>query len=151
MPDQLMRAVRYNAYGGPEVLAVEQAPRPSPKAGEVLIRVHAAGVNPVDWKFRKGFMKAAVPLQFPHTPGLDVAGTVEALGEGVTAFRKGQAVFGRGSGTYAEYALAKANQLATKPPKLSFEEAAALNIGAVTAWAGLFDAAGLQAGQRVLI
>lgn len=151
MPDQTMRAVRCHDYGGPEVLVVEEAPRPSPKPGEVLVRVHAAGVNPVDWKIRKGFMKAAAPLQFPYTPGFDLAGEVEAVGEGVSGFRKGQAVFGRGTGTYAEYAVAPANQLALKPAKLSFEQAGAVNIGAVTAWAGLFDSARLQPGQQVLI
>jgi NADPH:quinone reductase-like Zn-dependent oxidoreductase len=151
MPDQTMRAVRYHDYGGPEVLVVGEAPRPKPKPGEVLVRVHAAGVNPVDWKIRKGYMKAAAPLQFPSTPGFDVAGTVEAIGEGVAALHTGQAIFGRGSGTYAEYAIANANQLAPKPSTLSFEQAAAVNIGAVTAWAGLFDAARLQPGQQVLI
>jgi NADPH:quinone reductase-like Zn-dependent oxidoreductase len=96
-------------------------------------------------------MKAAAPLQFPHVPGFDVAGTVEALGPGVTGFTLGQAVFGRGTGTYAEYAVAPAAQLAPKPAKLSFEEAGGVNIAAVTAWCGLFDSAGLQPGQHVLI
>ena len=151
MADQTMQAIRYHDYGGPEVLVLERAPRPEPKAGEVLVRVHAAGVNPVDWKFRRGNMKANVTLQMPNTPGFDVSGTVEALGQGVTAFQKGQAVFGRGTGSYAEFAVAPAGQLALKPAKLSFEQAASIPIGAVTAWCGLFDSAGLQAGQRVLV
>ncbi len=151
MPGQTMQAIRYHDYGGPEKLVLETAPWPVPKAGEVLVRVRAAGVNPVDWKFRRGNMKAMMPLQFPQVPGFDVAGTVEALGEGVTGLKVGDAVYGRGSGTYAEYAIAPAAQLAPKPAKLSFEEAGGVNIAAVTAWCGLFDSAGLQAGQHVLI
>ncbi len=151
MLETTMKAIRFHSYGDPAVLVLEVAPRPEPKPGEVLIRVHAAGVNPVDWKFRKGFMKANVPLQMPHTPGFDVSGTIEAVGPGVTGSQEGQAVFGRGTGTYAEFAVAPSGQIAQKPAKLSFEQAAAVNIGAVTAWCGLFDSAGLQAGQRVLI
>jgi NADPH:quinone reductase-like Zn-dependent oxidoreductase len=146
-----MRAVRIHDYGPPEVLVIEQVPRPEPGEGEVLVRVHAAGVNPIDWKLRRGDMRAFRPLQFPVTPGFDLAGTVEAAGAGVTAFQPGQAVFGSGSGAYAEYAVAPAANLAAMPRNLTFDQAAAVPIGARTAWTALFDAAGLQPGQRLLV
>jgi NADPH:quinone reductase-like Zn-dependent oxidoreductase len=146
-----MRAVRFHDYGPPSTLVVDLVPRPEPKAGEVLIRVHAAGVNQIDWKFRAGYLKQFMPLALPHTPGLDVAGTVVAIGEGVTEFAEGDDVFGRGAGAYAEYATAPVATLAHKPAGLSFEQAATLPIGGVTAWVGLFDVAHLAAGQRVLV
>ena len=134
-----MRAVRFHAYGPPAVLVVDDVPRPEPRAGEVLIRVQAAGVNPIDWKFRAGYLQQFVPLELPSIPGLDVAGTVEALGPGVAGLAPGQAVFGRGSGTYAMYALAPVTSLARKPEGVSFEEAATIAVGGVSAWVGLFD------------
>jgi NADPH:quinone reductase-like Zn-dependent oxidoreductase len=151
MSDNTMRAVRFHAYGPPENLVVDRVPRPEAREGEVLVRVHAAGVNPVDWKWRAGYLKDWVPLTLPHIPGLDLAGTVEAIGSGVTTFQPGQAVFGRGTGASAEYAVTPANALALKPHNLSFDQAAMIAIGGVTAWAGLFDAGGLQAGQRLLV
>jgi len=106
MPENTMQAGRFHAYGGPEQLVLEQVPRPEPQAGEVLVRVNAAGVNPIDWKVRQGQFKEVRPLPLPFTPGSELAGTVELLGPGVTAFQKGQAVYGRGGkGTYAEYAV----------------------------------------------
>jgi NADPH:quinone reductase-like Zn-dependent oxidoreductase len=146
-----MRAVRFHDYGPPSTLVVDLVPRPEPKAGEVLIRVHAAGVNAIDWKFRAGYLKQYMPLELPHTPGLDVAGTVVAVGDGVDGFAEGDEVFGRGAGTYAEYAIAPVANLAQKPAALSFDQAATLPIGGVTAWVGLFDVAHLEAGQRVLV
>src|SRR6266700_1662640 len=83
MPDNTMRTVHFYAYGGPEQLVVEQKPRPEPQVGEVLVRVHAAGVNPIDWKIRQGMMKDSQPMTFPYTPGLEVAGVVEEVGPGV--------------------------------------------------------------------
>ena len=151
MPDQTMRAVRFHDYGPPEALVVERVPRPEPGEGEVLVRVHAAGVNPVDWKFRRGDMRNFRPLQLPSAAGIDLAGTVEAVGPGVTAWQVGQAVFGSGSGAYAEYAVAPAGNLAAMPRTLTFDQAAAAPIGARTAWTALFDAAGLQPGQRLLV
>ena len=146
-----MRAVRFHDYGPPSSLVVDLVPRPEPKAGEVLVRVHAAGVNAIDWKFRAGYLKQFMPLELPYTPGLDVAGTVVAAGPGVTEFTAGDDVFGRGSGSYAEYAIASVATLARKPAGLTFEQAATLPIGGVTAWVGLFDIAHLEAGQRVLV
>ena len=146
-----MRAVRFHEYGPPSVLVVDEAERPDPKAGEVLMRVHVAGVNPVDWKFRAGYLKEYLPLTLPHTPGLDVAGTVEALGDGVTGFAIGDRVFGRGVGTYAEFAVAPATTIARIPEGVSFEQAAPLHVGGETAWVGLFDTAHLEPGQRLLV
>lgn len=146
-----MRAVRFHEYGPASSLVVDLVPRPEPKAGEVLIRVHAAGVNQIDWKFRAGYLKQFMPLELPHTPGLDVAGTVVALAPDVTAFAEGDDVFGRGAGSYAEYAIAPVATLARKPAALSFEQAATLPIAGVTAWVGLFDTAHLEAGQRLLV
>ncbi|HYX85070.1 MAG TPA: NADP-dependent oxidoreductase [Gaiellales bacterium] len=146
-----MKAVRFHEYGPANVLTVEDVPRPAPGQGEVLVRVSAAAVNPIDWKFRAGYLKEMVPLELPHTPGVDLAGTVEEVGEGVSELASGDEVFGRGSGTYAEHALAQPAMLAPKPASLSFDEAVTLGLGGVTAWSALFTAAGLGAGQRLLV
>lgn len=146
-----MRAARFHEYGPPSVLVVDLLPRPSPKEGEVLVRVQAAGVNPIDWKLRSGALKNYMPITVPHIPGLDVAGIVEEVGPGVSAFAPGDAVFGRGIGTYAEYAAAPVATIARKPEGVSFDQAATLHVGGVTAWLGLFEMAHLEAGQRVLV
>lgn len=146
-----MQAIRYHEYGPASVLRLESVDRPEPAAGEVLVRVAAAGVNPIDWKFRAGWLQQMVPLDLPSTPGIDLAGTVEAVGAGVAGIVPGAEVFGRGGGTYAEYALAPADGVALKPASLSFEQAATLGVGGITAWCGLFDGAGLEAGQRLLV
>jgi len=152
MAAQTIQAIRTYQYGGPEQLRLERIERPVPQAGEVLVRVHAAGVNPLDWKLRQGLLKDFFPLSFPHIPGWDLAGVVEEVGADVTAFRKGQAVFGQSThGTYAEYTPASINTLALKPKTISFDKAAAIPVGATTAWQGLFDHGGLQTSQRVLI
>lgn len=152
MSDHTMRAVHFYAYGGPEQLVVEHVPRPAPQVGEVLVRVYAAGVNPIDWKIRKGFFKDVRPVPLPFTPGSELAGTVELLGPGVTTFEIGQAVYGRGAkGAYADYAVIPADSLAPKPRTISFDEAASVPVGARTAWLALFNLADLQAGQQVLV
>jgi NADPH:quinone reductase-like Zn-dependent oxidoreductase len=152
MAKQTGQAIRIHQYGGPEVLKLEQVQLPEPKAGEVLIRVLAAGVNPVDWKITEGYMKSFLPVQFPYVPGRDIAGIVEEVGPDVTAFQKGQAVFGQSAhGGYAEYATASVNTLALKPDTLSFDEAATIPVGATTAWQGLFDHGNLQIDQSVLV
>jgi len=152
MSAQTIQAVRVHQYGGPEELKLERIQRPEPQAGEVLIHVHAAGVNPVDWKIRQGWMKDFRPMPLPYIPGLDLAGTVEEIGPGVTAFQKGQAVFGQSpKGVYTEYTTAPVERLALKPKTLSFDEAATVPVGATTAWQGIFDHGALQPGQRVLI
>jgi NADPH:quinone reductase-like Zn-dependent oxidoreductase len=152
MSEQTIKSIRVYQYGGPEQLRLERIERPVPQAGEVLVRVHAAGVNPADWKILQGSLQHVFPRSFPYTPGLDLAGIVEEVGPGVTAFERGQAVFGRSTnGTYAEYATASIKTLALKPRMVSFDEAAAIPGGATTAWQTLFEDGGLQAGERVLI
>src|SRR5258708_30391959 len=119
MRDHLMRAVHFYSYGGPEQLVLEKVPRPEPQVGEVLVRVYAAGVNPIDWKIRKGVFKDVRPVPFPFTPGSELAGTGELLGPGVTDFQRGQAVYGRGAkGAYADYAVIAADQLSHIPPHI---------------------------------
>jgi NADPH:quinone reductase-like Zn-dependent oxidoreductase len=140
-----MRAVRFHETGGPEVLKVEEAARPSPGEGEVLIRARAASVNPVDWKFRRGYM--AAPL--PAIPGRDAAGTVEESND--SRYSPGDDVFGNIASAYAEYVVAPADAIAKKPPDLSFEQAAAIPVAGLTAWQGLFDKGGLESGQTALI
>ena len=152
MPDHTMRTVHFYGYGGPEQLVLEHVPRPEPQVGEVLVRVYAAGVNPIDWKIRKGLFKDVRPIPLPFTPGSELAGTIEALGPGVTAFEIGQAVYGRGAkGAYADYAVVPADSLEHKPRNISFDQAASVPIGARTAWIALFKLADLQAGQQVLV
>lgn len=150
-----MRAVRLYAYGGPEVLVCEDAPHPHPQAGEVLIRVHAAGVNPVDWKIRAGYLRGVLSHTLPLVPGWDVSGVVEAVGSGVSRLRIGDAVISRPDitrdGAYAEYIVVKATEVAGKPPSLDHVHAAALPLAGLTAWQTLVEVAVLTAGQRVLI
>jgi len=147
-----MRAIQVHAYGDANQLRLEQISQPTPQEGEVLVRVHAAGVNALDWKIRSGFMKSVMPSTFPYVPGIELAGVVERIGPGVTTFQPGQEVYGHTSGgAYAEYCLVPAQTLAAKPTSLSFDQAATVPIGAITAWQALFDAGQIQAGQRVLI
>src|SRR5690348_12253657 len=148
MSDELMRAIRFYAYGGLEQLVLDHIPRPDPVAGEVLVRVYAAGVNPIDWKIRRGFFKDVRPVPLPFTPGSELAGTVEQLGPGVTGFTVGQAVYGRGAtGAYADYAVIAAEGLTSIPDHLSFDQAASVPVGASTAWLALFGLADLEAEQ----
>ena len=148
---QTMKAVRIHAFGGHEVLRYEDVPRPEPRADQMLVRVHAAGVNPVDWKIRQGLL-GQDPL--PQVMGSDFSGVIEARGPDVQEVQVGEAVFGTvadESGSYAEYALTTIPQVAKKPAALDHIQAAALPIASMTAWQALFDKANLQAGQKVLI
>lgn len=142
-----------HAYGGPEVLIFEDAPRPKAGAGEALIRVRAAGVNPLDWKIREGYMKGLNRL--PLIPGWDVSGVVEDVGSGVEDIKKGDAVYGlldfSRDGTYAEYVVARSSILAPKPTSLDHVHAAAVPLDSLVAWQSMFDVAGLTEGQTVLI
>ena len=152
MSTQTIRAVQVHRYGGADQLKLEEKPRPQPQPGEVLVRVYAAGVNPIDWKIRQGLLKDFQPVTFPYTPGIEVAGVVEDVGPGVMAFKRGQAVLGQTSaGAYAEYLTVPVEALALKPQTLSFVEAATVPVGATTAWRTLFDNGRLTPGQRVLI
>jgi NADPH:quinone reductase-like Zn-dependent oxidoreductase len=149
MTDQTMLAVRYHQFGGSDVLTLEEVPRPTPQAGELLVKVISAGVLPADWKIRKGLFP--LPVSFPSIPGTSFAGVIEAMGEGATGYRVGQEVFGRSvRGTYAEYAVAPIEAVALKPMSMSFDEAATLSGGATTAWRAI-TSAGVKAGDRVLI
>ncbi len=151
-----MKAVRIHAFGGPEVLQLEDVARPVPAADEILIKMYASGVNPVDWVVREGGNDALrAYLTLPMTLGWDAAGVVEEVGSAVTGFGKGDAVYGEpnfpGDGSYAEYCAAKASQFALKPKSLSFTEAAGVPLAGLTAWTALFEHGKVQAGQRVLI
>jgi NADPH:quinone reductase-like Zn-dependent oxidoreductase len=150
-----MTAISQDVPGGPEVLQVVERARPVPAAAEVLVRVHAAGVNPTDWKTRtRGYFYADETP--PFTLGFDVAGVVEAVGPGVTLFAPGDAVFGmprfpRPAGAYAEYVTGPARHFAPTPPGLDHVHAAALPLSGLTAWQALVDTARIEAGQRVLV
>ena len=150
-----MTAVRFHEYGDASVLQVESVPRPIPSDEQVLVHVRAVSVNPLDWKLRQGFMKDMVPLQFPFTPGGDFAGTVAVSGSGSTRWAVGEAVFGRVDpmvgGAYAEFVAVAPDAIERKPDNLSFAEAASVPVVALTAWQGIFDFGGLQAGQTILI
>lgn len=150
-----MKATQIHTYGKPDVLVYEDAPRPEPKADEVLIRVHAAGVNPADWKIRQGYLQDKFPFPMPLILGYDVAGTIEATGAEVTTLKLGDAVFAmlplNQLGAYAEYVVAQAAIVAPKPTSLDFVTAAGIASIALTAWQALFDLAELQAGQTILI
>jgi NADPH:quinone reductase-like Zn-dependent oxidoreductase len=148
-----MRAVRQHALGGPEVVVVEDVPRPEPGPTEVLVRVGAAGVNPVDWKVRAN---GGLIGELPFTVGWDVAGTVEEVGFGVTWLAAGDRVFGmprfpREAACYAEYVVSPSRQLTQIPEGLSDVEAAAIPLAGLTAWQSLVETAGVGEGSRVLV
>ena len=146
-----MKAVCIHDFGGPEVLRYEAVPIPEPTADQILVRVRAAGVNPVDWKIRQGLF-GATPL--PQIMGSDFSGVVDSTSPDVREFHPGDAVFGvvgEESGSYAEYTLAPISRVARKPEALDHLHAAALPIAALTAWQALFEVAGLKPGQKVLI
>lgn len=150
-----MNAVRIHAYGGPEVLTYEAVPLPAIAPDEVLIQVHAAAVNPVDWKIREGYLQGFLHHTLPLVLGWDLSGVIEAVGAEVTDFQPGDQVYSRPNierdGTYAEYVSVKASEVALKPKTLDHIHAAAVPLAAITAWHALFEAAQLSAGQRVLI
>ncbi|HTV80707.1 MAG TPA: NADP-dependent oxidoreductase [Steroidobacteraceae bacterium] len=149
-----MKVVRITHFGGPEALHVESVPVPKPAEGELLVRVSAAGVNPVDYKIRGGKYPAVKQDKLPFVMGRDVAGTVVECGPSVGRFTKGETIYampGLGRGGYAEYALVKVSEAAPKPESLDAVQAAAVPLAALTAWQGLFRHGQLQQGQRVLI
>jgi len=153
-----MKAAQINKYGGSEVVEINKnAPEPALSRGHLLVEVHAAGVNPVDWKTREGYMKQMVPLQFPATLGGDFSGVVEEVGEGAPGFKKGDEVYGHasisrgGSGSFAEFTSADAKATAHKPKSISHVEAAALPLTGVSAWQALVEHIGLSRGKKILI
>jgi NADPH:quinone reductase-like Zn-dependent oxidoreductase len=151
-----MRAALYESYGGVDRLQLREVENPGPPGtGQVLVRVRASSVNPLDWRIRQGQLRLILPAKFPLVPGFDLAGEVEAVGPEVTRFAPGDAVFGqtgsRHGGACAELALALESALAAKPEALSFEEAAAIPMGGLTALQALRDHGELAADERVLI
>ena len=146
-----MKAIRVHEFGGPEVLRLEDAPEPSPSAGQVVVRVRAAGVNPVDTYIRSG--AHAVRPQTPYTPGLDAAGDVVAVGEGVGRLSVGQRVYTAGSlsGTYAELALCDESQCHPLPERVSYAEGAGVNTPYATAYRALFQKAQGRPGETLLV
>ena len=149
-----MRAISQDTLGGPEVLKMVEMDRPTPGPTEVLVRVHAAGVNPTDWKTRAS--GGILRMEPPFVLGWDVSGVVEQVGLGTTLYQPGDEVFGmlrypQGHGAYAEYVSAPARHFAPKPANLDHTQAAAIPLAALTAWQALVDTAGLKEGQRVLV
>lgn len=152
-----MKAVVYRCYGSPEVLKVEQVEKPTPADNQVLVKVHAASINPLEWHYMRGtpyLMRAEAGMGFPQDPrlGVDFSGTVEEIGKGVTKFKPGDEVFGGRDGALGEYVVVRESaSIVPKPTNLTFEQAAAIPIAAVTALQGLRDVGKIHAGQKVLI
>ena len=146
-----MKAVVLHAYGPPSNLKYEDFADPSPNSGEVLVRVHAAGVNPIDWKIRSGATAKMFPTNFPAILGYDFAGTVQALGEGVTGFAVGDRVFGRTANCYAELTTAKASELSRVPKGLDMTVAGGLGVVTTTADQLIHEAVKVQTGQTILL
>lgn len=151
-----MQAILYREYGDPSVLKLEQVARPEPAAGKVLIEVHAAAANPLDWHYLLGTpylmrLQSGWTRPADERLGVDVAGRVVAVGPDVTRFKPGDAVFGASTGAFAEYAVGSEKRLASIPPGMTFEQAASVPIAAITALQGLRDKGAVKPGQRVLI
>jgi NADPH:quinone reductase-like Zn-dependent oxidoreductase len=151
----LMKAVVMHSYGGPEVLKIEDVPRPEPKEDEVLIRVIAASINPVDVAIRKGYLAELIGNKFPLVPGMDAAGIVEKTGSKIHSVKAGDPVYAfftlASEGGYAEFVTANENDIALRPKEITYAQAAAVPAAASTAWQVLVDTAKLSAGQTVLI
>ncbi len=150
-----MKAVRIHEYGPADVLRYEDATRPEPAPGEALVRIHAAAVNPIDWKVRAGYLKDWLKYKLPTIPGWDFSGVIEAVGPDAGSWKPGDEVYARPDisrdGSYAEYIAVRASEIQFKPKSLDHVHAASIPLAALTAWQSLFDAAGLSAGQKVLI
>lgn len=147
----IMKAAIIREYGSNDVVEIAELARPEPQHGEVLVKVYAAGVNPIDWKIRDGAGQR-LGMTLPIQLGGELVGTIEAIGAGVENFRQGDAVFGMvPKGAFAEFAIDKAADLVRKPDNLDFVQAAALPLAGTTAWQAVFDVARLVAGQRLLI
>jgi NADPH:quinone reductase-like Zn-dependent oxidoreductase len=145
-----MRAIQIDDYEETALLKAVTIPRPVPAAGEVLLKIEYAGVNPIDWKLRSGLYRKYMPLAFPWRPGIDAAGTIAELGPGVSGLSLGQRVFGIAKGSYAELAIANAIEVAPLPAGLDAKAAATLPVGSLTGWKMVEDAA-LESGRKVLV
>jgi NADPH:quinone reductase-like Zn-dependent oxidoreductase len=150
-----VKAVRIHTYGDPSVLVYEDAPKPVPGPGEVLVKVKATAINPIDWKIRSGHYKQMRPLSFPFILGWDLSGVVESVGSDVRNLKKGDEVFAylntQKPGAYAEYISVEEDTLVLKPTSLDHIHAAAIPLAGLTAYHGLFEEGLLKSGQRVLI
>lgn len=150
-----MKAIRIHEFGGPDVLRTDNIAVPAPADDEVLVKVYATSINPIDWKIRKGASQAKFPVTLPFTLGWDVSGVVEQKGDNVTGFEVGAEVYSRPSparnGAYAEYIVIKASEVARKPNTIDHVHAASVPLAGLTAWQGLFEHGKLQKGERVLI
>lgn len=146
-----MKTIRIHAYGHSDHIRMEDAPRPSAKPGEVLVKIHAAGVNPVDWKIREGFYEKIAPREFPFTLGQDFSGEVVELGDGAQGFKVGDEVYGFVNGSYAEYAAASVDKIARKPRTIDFNTAAGLPTPALTAYQIVTKLVQPSKGQTILI
>jgi NADPH:quinone reductase-like Zn-dependent oxidoreductase len=148
-----MKAIVYSEFGPADVLKLAEIDKPIPRAKEVLVRVRAAAANPLDWHFIRGEPKVMRLMGKPNNriPGADFAGRIEAVGADVTGLRAGDEVFGAGNGTFAEYMCAKVDNIARKPPALTYERAAAIPVAGCTALLALRDKGGLEPGQSVLV
>jgi NADPH:quinone reductase-like Zn-dependent oxidoreductase len=151
-----MKAIVYTKYGPPDVLQLQEVEKPTPKEDQVLVQIHAASANPLDWHFMRGapfLARLAGGLRKPKDPrlGADIAGRIEAIGSKETQFKPGDEVFGADMGSFAEYASVPEKKLALKPPHSSFEQAAAVPVAAITALQGLRDTGQIQSGQKVLV
>ncbi|GGI97057.1 oxidoreductase [Shewanella hanedai] len=151
----VMKAVQINEFGGRNVLMLNDIAIPTPAENEILIKVKSASVNPVDWKIREGYLQPLLNHTLPLTLGWDVSGEVAAIGENVSNFKIGDAVYSRPNiaknGSYAEYQTVTSDEVALKPNSLTWQEAAGVPLAALTAWQSLYELAKLQAGERVLI
>ncbi len=152
---ETMKAIRIHEYGGPDVLVLEDVVRPGIAEDEVLVKVYAAAVNPLDWKVRAGYLKDLLPIKPPIIPGWDFSGVVEKTGSSVTGLNPGDEVYGlpdiMRDGSYAEYIAVEAGIVAKKPRSVDHIQAASVPLAGLTAWQALFDVGGLEGGQRVLI
>lgn len=152
-----MKAIAFHGFGNQDVLKLIDLPIPEAGPGEVVVKVRAAGVNPVDWKIREGYLRDALPHKFPIVPGWDMAGHIESTGPGVTRLRAGDEVFAYCRkpvvqlGSYCEFMTLPEQSVALKPVTVSFEEAASIPLAGLTAYQALFDCADLRAGETVLV
>lgn len=154
-----MKSAQMKSYGGSDVAEINKsASLPNdPSSGKVLVKIKAAGINPVDWKIREGYMKQMIQLKFPSTLGMDFSGIIEKVGEGISNLKQGDEVYGQasvtkgGTGAFAEMAIADGDSVAYKPKSLSHEQAAGLPLVGVSAWQALVENIQLTKGQKILI
>jgi NADPH:quinone reductase-like Zn-dependent oxidoreductase len=150
-----MKAIRIHRYGAPDVLVLHEIPRPRPGPNELLVKVRAAGVNPLDWKIRAGMVGGYLDYSLPFTLGWDFSDILEDVGPGPTDFKAGDSVFGlkelRSGGACADFVLVNPSEVTSKPSGLSYEQAAVVPLTALTAWQALFEAGSLEGGHSALI